>query len=71
MVIHMLCYNIHCDLSKIQIGSHTSGCSDTCFLHNLLHKLYRHFFCSEMIKLQIVCHINKTLIDTVHMDIFF
>ena len=46
-------------------------CNNANQLAHVANKLYRHFFCSEMIKLQIVCHINKTLIDTVHMDIFF
>ena len=68
--LHMFGYDVHGNLTQIQIGS-DSGCgSQPLFLENLHCNFGRQFSRCHAIGFQILCHIQEHLINRIDMNIF-
>ena len=66
----MLRHYIHCHFAKIEISAYACGSSDTCLGKYVAYDGHGKFMGRHSVCGEVICDINKHLIDGIYMDIF-
>ena len=66
----MFCNDIHCNLAEKHIRADPCRSRYACSPQNILYEHSRKPVCGSVIKLQIICRINKDLVNRISENIF-
>ena len=64
-----LSHDIHGHLAEIHVCSDASSSGDTSLTQHVTYHGHSQFVCGHFVGLQIVRHVHKHLVDTIHMDV--
>ena len=67
---HVLCFDVHCHLCQIQVGSDPGRRRNAGCFKDIQNDPHRKVARRQLVGFQIVCHVHKDLIDGVHNDVF-